>query len=151
MLIRAPADRTPAELRRLLEEGHYESAGSIRSTCDSISRWLGKNQDNVRDFFRECYRPLLNCVLGLERIGWLSLVEGRTADRDALMELLKPDGHLFRAMREVDTEGLNHYQLPCKMLVAHTQALMSTPAGMVHHVRRARPFAQVATGPHLAH
>jgi hypothetical protein len=25
---------------------------------------------------------------------------------------LKPDGHPFRAMREVDTEGLNHYQLP---------------------------------------
>jgi hypothetical protein len=121
--------RSLSDLRHMVESGKYGNAGAVKGTCGTVRKWLQSNKDGYREFFRECYFPLVASVFGITSQGMLSHVGNRPAECDLLITFLRPGGTLFRAMVEVDAESLNHCRLPTSHLPVHTQTLLCTKSG----------------------
>ncbi|EFJ53110.1 hypothetical protein VOLCADRAFT_127384 [Volvox carteri f. nagariensis] len=101
-------------------DAHHTTPGSIRRT------------DNLRGFFDKPFSNLLKRVFGYGdfEASWLNIVtKGRDADARALVDLLAPDGKLFAAMAQADSDDLVQYIFPTERLPAHTQELLKEPQG----------------------
>ena len=121
--------RSVYELRQTLETSRYSSPGTVKHALEKVYRHLRYNRDQVRDFFRECFHPLVTAIFGLDTTGMLASIAGRPAEVEELLSFLRPGGTFFHAVLEADAEQMQHYRLPAKFLSAHTQALSASAAG----------------------
>ncbi|GLC41058.1 hypothetical protein PLESTB_000948000 [Pleodorina starrii] len=133
MAVSSPYVRDPfVALYRLLDAQH-NTPGSIRKTCLAVEECLANNRDNLRGFFDKPFSNLLKRVFGYGdfEASWLNIVtKGRDADARALVDLLAPDGKLFAAMAQADSDHLVQYIFPTERLPAHTQELLKEPNGL---------------------
>lgn len=102
---------------------------AVADACHNLDRYLKANQENLRAFFTEFYLRLCQKIFGLGGNSLLGEVAFSRRDCDALLTFLDPQSLFFRAMVDVDTEHLNHYQLPVRMLSAHAQSMMLSQEG----------------------
>ncbi|GLI62983.1 hypothetical protein VaNZ11_005840 [Volvox africanus] len=120
-----------SELNRQLERTNQEP-GSIRRTCRAVEECLANNRDNLRGFFDKPFSNLLRHIFGYgdADASWLNIVsKGHEGDARALVNLLAPDGKLFAAMAQADSDRLVEYIFPTERLPAHTQELLKEPQG----------------------
>jgi hypothetical protein len=125
------SNKSAADIRYVIEHAKFNNPGSVKSTCNTVYKWLHQNKDGYRDFFRECYNALLSALFGLSLPqSMLSCVAARPSELETLLDFLRPTGTFWQAMLEVDAESLNHYCLPASQLPVHTQALLCTGTGV---------------------
>ena len=130
-----PNSRHSVSFEGVSQAVHQLETGKVRAVsdaCHSLDRYLKANQENLRAFFTEFYLRLCQKIFGLGGNSLLGEVAFSRRDCDALLHFLDPKSLFFRAMVDVDTEHLNHYQLPVRMLSAHAQSMMLSPEGVLH-------------------
>jgi hypothetical protein len=106
-----------------------KSKAAVSDACHSLDRYLRANQENLRAFFTEFYLRLCQRIFGAGNSLLGDLKDRR--DCEALLSFLDPHSPFFRAMVDVDTEHLNHHQLPVRMLSAHAQSMMLSAEGTI--------------------
>lgn len=116
---------------------------AVSDACHSLDRYLRANQENLRAFFTEFYLRLCQKVFGLGGNSLLGEVAFTRRECDALLNFLDPQSPFFRAMVDVDTEHLNHYQLPVRMLSAHAQSMMLSAEGVSERCHPVSPCQRV--------
>ena len=137
--------KSVSELRYLIETARYGNASVVKNTVTTVYTWLRANKDghSYRDFFRECYYPLVAAVFGLASSSNSMLGNVRPNECDTLLNFVRPSGTFFQAMLEVDAENMNHYRLPTTHLSAHTQALLCTAVGALPNKNASRALIQI--------